>query len=82
MNHNLIDYNQYDIDEPIRIGRNSLLTAGCIILPGVQLGEHTVVAAGAVVTKSFPEGNQLLAGVPASIVKKLGQYTTINTINS
>jgi acetyltransferase-like isoleucine patch superfamily enzyme len=33
-----------------------------------------VVAAGAVVTKSFPGGNQILAGVPAIIVKKLSAY--------
>jgi acetyltransferase-like isoleucine patch superfamily enzyme len=74
MDHDLLDYDLYIKDKSIRIGRNSLLTNGCTILPGVELGEHTVVAAGAVVTKSFPDGNQLLAGVPAKVIKKLDEY--------
>ncbi len=75
MDHDLTNYNQYRVEVPIRVGRNSLLTSGCVILPGVQLGDHTVVAAGAVVTRSFPDGDQLLAGVPAEVVKKLEPYT-------
>lgn len=74
MNHDLLDYNQYIKESPIRIGRDSLITTGCIILPGVELGPHTVVAAGAVVTKSFPEGNQLIGGNPAVVIKKLEEY--------
>ena len=44
---------------------NSIVTAG------VTLGPRTIVAAGAVVTKSFPEGYCILAGVPAKVVKIL-----------
>lgn len=77
--HQLDDYNSYKEEQPIRIGRNSLLTTGCIILPGVELGEHTVVAAGAVVTKSFPEGHQVLAENPARVIKNLGAYTGNST---
>lgn len=74
MNHETDDYNQYRVTNPIKIGRDSWLAANCTILPGVELGEHTVVAAGAVVNRSFPEGNQVLAGVPAEVVKKLDLY--------
>ncbi|RZU99593.1 transferase family hexapeptide repeat protein [Spiribacter vilamensis] len=74
MNHDVSDYHVYVPEKPILIGKNSWLATKCVILPGVFLGEHTVVAAGAVVTKSFPEGNQLLAGVPAIVVKQLGDY--------
>lgn len=74
MNHDVIDFKKYLSEAPIIIEKNSWLGANSIILPGVHLGEHTVVAAGAVVTKSFPCGNQVLAGVPASIVKKLESY--------
>jgi len=74
MDHDLCDYDRYVPDSPIVIGKNSLLTNGCTILPGVVLGDHTVVAAGAVVTQSFPEGNQLLAGVPARVIKILDDY--------
>ena len=41
------------------------------VLPGVVLGDFTVVAAGAVVTKSFPEGYSVLAGVPAKKIRDL-----------
>lgn len=74
MNHNVNDFTDYISETPIYIGKNSWLGANCIILPGVKLGEHTVVAAGAVVTKSFPESDQILAGIPAKIVKKLEPY--------
>jgi acetyltransferase-like isoleucine patch superfamily enzyme len=74
MDHDLLDYDRYITADPIVIGKNSLLANNCTILPGVVLGQHTVVAAGAVVTKSFPEGNQLLAGIPAKVVKKLDGY--------
>jgi Acetyltransferase (isoleucine patch superfamily) len=74
MDHNLTNYHQYKVEEPIVIGKDSLLTTHCIILPGVTLGEHTVVAAGSVVTKSFPEGDQVLAGNPAKVIKKLDRY--------
>jgi acetyltransferase-like isoleucine patch superfamily enzyme len=79
MNHDLLDYNQYKSEEPICIGRDSLLATGCIILPGVVIGPHTVVGAGAVVTKSFPEGNQILAGNPAVVIKKIDSYATFTS---
>lgn len=74
MNHDYHDYNQYIIAPPIIIGKNVWLGSHCIILPNVKLGNHVVVAAGAVVTKSFEENNILLAGVPAKIVKRLSPY--------
>ncbi|MEQ1824103.1 MAG: DapH/DapD/GlmU-related protein, partial [Fimbriimonadaceae bacterium] len=42
-----------------------------VVLPGVTLGDRTVVAAGAVVTKSFPEGWCIVAGVPAKLLRSL-----------
>ena len=74
MNHELSDYAQYVQDPPIQIGDNSWIGSGVTILPGVQLGEHTVIAAGSVVTKSFIQGNIVIAGVPAKIVKEIGPY--------
>ena len=73
-NHNPLDFNTYKQGNPIIIRKNSWLSAGCIILPEVELGEHTIVAAGAVVTKSFPEGNQVIGGNPAKVIKKIGNY--------
>ena len=41
-----------------------------MILPGVTIGKHAVVAAGAVVTTDVPE-NTVVGGVPAKVIKKL-----------
>lgn len=68
-NHTLGNLGEHDADPPIRIGRRCWLGANCVILPGVVLGDQTVVAAGAVVTKSYPSGGVVLAGVPARPIK-------------
>jgi Acetyltransferase (isoleucine patch superfamily) len=73
-NHNENNYKKYNKGNPIIIHKNSLLLTNCVILPEVELGEHTIVAAGAIVTKSFLEGNQIIGGVPAKVIKKLGEY--------
>ena len=70
-NHNIYDLSKHMDSEDIVIGEKCWLGMNSIILPGVILGNNTVVAAGAVVTKSFPEGKCILAGVPAKIIKKL-----------
>ncbi len=74
-NHDLNNYNNYTPSEPIKIGKNSWLGSSCIILPEVELGNHTVVGAGAIVTKSFTDGNVLIAGNPARIIKTLDEYS-------
>lgn len=73
-NHDLLDYAVYTAAAPVVIGDDCWLGAGCVILPGVELGHHTVVGAGAVVTRSFPEGNCVIAGNPARVVKTLAAY--------
>lgn len=40
-----------------------------VILPGVVLGNNTIVGAGSIVTKSFIEGNCIIAGNPAIKIK-------------
>lgn len=70
-NHDLNDFNKSYKKEEVRIGKNCWLGAGSVILPGVILGEKTIVGANSVVTKSFPDGNCVLAGVPAQVVKKI-----------
>lgn len=51
-----------------RIGCNCVVGVRSIILPGVQIGEHCVIAAGAVVTKNCPP-HTIVAGNPAVVVK-------------
>jgi acetyltransferase-like isoleucine patch superfamily enzyme len=56
--------------KPIIIKRNAWIAANATILPGVTVGENSVVAAGALVRKDVPK-NTVVAGVPARIVKEL-----------
>ncbi|MFC1755883.1 acyltransferase [Patescibacteria group bacterium] len=76
MNHSVNDYYKFEKANPIIIGNDCWLATNSTILAGVELGNHVIVAAGAVVTKSFKEDDILLAGVPAKIVKKLEAYGT------
>lgn len=69
-NHNLYFQDKYDI-APIIIGDYCWLGMNSIVTAGVTLGTRTIVAAGAVVTRSFPDGFCVLAGVPAKPVKYL-----------
>ena len=73
-NHDVNDYDKHIPASPVKIGDNVWLGANSVLLPGVEIGDHTVVAAGAVVNRSFKEGNCILAGMPAKIVKKLPVY--------
>jgi len=70
-NHDLIDNSKYTPATPILIGQFCWIGMNAIILPSVILGDFTIVGAGAVVTKSFKDGYQVIAGNPATIIKKL-----------
>ena len=54
----------------IHIKKNAWIGAGAMILPGVTIGENSVVAAGAVVTKDVP-ANTVVGGVPAKTIKAI-----------
>ena len=55
---------------PVVIGDDVWIGANAVILPGVTIGNHCVIAAGAVVTKDVPP-HSLVAGVPAKIIKTI-----------
>jgi acetyltransferase-like isoleucine patch superfamily enzyme len=56
----------------ILIKRNAWIGAGSTILPGVTIGENSIVAAGAVVTKDVPD-NCIVGGVPAKFIKSINE---------
>lgn len=70
-NHDLYNPHLRGSAKDVIIGECSWIGVNSVILPGVELGQHTVVGAGAVVTKSFTEGNCLIAGNPARFIKKI-----------
>jgi len=75
LNHNFEDASKR-IDEqgistkPVVIGDDVWIGANAVILPGVTIGNHCVVAAGAVVTKDVPN-NCVVGGVPAKLIKRI-----------
>jgi len=75
LNHNFSEKDQR-IDEqgvstnPVIIEDDIWIGANAVILPGVTIGYHSVIAAGAVVTKNIPP-HSLAAGVPAKIIKQI-----------
>lgn len=56
--------------KPITIGNNVWIGGNVTILPGVSIGENSVIGAGAVVTKDVP-ANCVYAGVPARRIRKI-----------
>lgn len=52
----------------IKIGNNCWIGSKVTILDGVEIGSGSIIAAGAVVNKSFPE-NSIIGGVPAKLIK-------------
>ena len=75
LNHNFDDTNKR-IDEQgvstnaVTIEDDVWIGANAVVLPGVTIGTHCVVAAGAVVTKDVPP-HSLVAGVPAKVIKQI-----------
>lgn len=63
----------YQYNLPIHIGQNCWLGAGVIVVPGVTIGDNTVVGAGAVVTRDLP-ANVIAVGVPAKVLRKINNH--------
>lgn len=51
----------------IRIGKGCWIASGAIVIGGVEIGDHSIVAAGAVVTRPVP-AHSIVAGIPAAVI--------------
>jgi len=79
-----LNHNYQDVDKPISeqgvntrevfIGDETWIGANAVILPGVYIGKHCVVAAGSVVTKDV-SSYSVVAGSPAKVIKKYNTET-------
>lgn len=63
---------EYQYNLPVHIGSNCWLGAGVIVLPGVTIGENTVVGAGSVVTKDLP-ANVVAVGNPCKVMRPISE---------
>ena len=70
-NHDFDDLDQHLPARPIELGEKCWVGMNSVLMPGVSLGPRTIVGAGSVVTKSFPEGNCVIAGSPARLIRQL-----------
>ena len=62
----------YQYNMPVHIGRNCWLGAGVIVLPGVTIGDNTVIGAGSIVTKDIP-ANVVAVGNPCRVLRPIGE---------
>lgn len=61
------------IYKPIKVGRNCFIGCRSTILPGVTIGDNTIIGAGSVVNKDIPS-NSVAAGVPCRVICTLDEY--------
>ncbi len=63
----------YQYNMPVHIGKNCWLGAGVIVMPGVTIGDNTVIGAGSVVTKDIP-ANVVAVGNPCRVMRESGEH--------
>ena len=62
---------QYNME--VHIGRNVWIGGGCVLLPGVSIGDNTVIGAGSIVTKDIP-ANVVAYGNPCRVIREIGEH--------
>ncbi len=63
----------YQYNMPIHIGKNCWLGAGVIVLPGITIGDNSVIGAGSVVTKDIP-ANVIAVGNPCRVLREISDH--------
>lgn len=62
----------YVYNLPIHVGRNVWIGANVCIMPGVTIGDNSVIGAGSVVTKDIPS-DVVACGIPCSVMRPIGE---------
>jgi acetyltransferase-like isoleucine patch superfamily enzyme len=68
--YRLMPFRDHRLDAPVTIGHNVWIGADAVILPGITIGDNSVVGAGSVVTKDVPPST-VVAGAPARVIRHL-----------
>lgn len=63
----------YQYNMPVHIGKNCWLGAGVLVMPGVTIGDNSVIGAGSVVTKNIP-ANVVAVGNPCKVLREIGEH--------
>lgn len=64
---------QYQYNMPVHIGKNCWIGAGVIIVPGITVGDNSVIGAGSVVTKDIP-ANVVAVGNPCKVLREINEH--------
>lgn len=63
----------YQYNMPVHIGKNCWIGAGALIMPGVTIGDNSVIGAGSVVTKDIPS-NVVAYGNPCRVAREINDH--------
>ena len=63
----------YQFNMPVHIGKNCWLGAGVLVMPGVTIGDNSVIGAGSVVTKDIPS-NVVAVGAPCKVLREINEH--------
>lgn len=62
----------YQYNAPIYIGKNCWLGAGVLVMPGIRIGDNSVIGAGSVVTKDIP-ADSVAVGNPCKVLRRIDE---------
>ena len=62
----------YQYNLPVRIGKNCWLGAGVVVLPGISIGDNSIIGAGSIVTKDIP-ANVVAVGNPCRVMRPISE---------
>ena len=65
----------YQYNLPLRIGENCWIGGGVVIVPGVTIGDNSVIGAGSIVTRDIP-ANVVAVGNPCRVMRELNERDT------